>query len=263
MPEASPVIRVENVTKVFSRQRKQISLRHEAGAALRQLLRRSGAASQHEPFYALRDISFEVDAGESVALIGRNGSGKSTLLRVMARIMRPTSGRVTVEGRFTALIGLGAGFIPTMTGRENVYLNAAIHGVPPQETDAIIEDIIAFADLGDFMDSPVKDYSSGMNARLGFSVAVHILPEIIFLDEVLAVGDASFQNKCIQRIQTMKEEGKTIIFVSHSANAVRTLCERALWLDRGRLRMDDSAESVLTAYEESYGKANRPKFDSL
>lgn len=263
MPEANPIIRVESVSKVFARQHKQISLRHEAGAALRQLLRRAGTAPQQEPFYALRDVSFEICAGESVALIGRNGSGKSTLLRVMARIMRPTSGRVTVEGRFTALIGLGAGFIPTMTGRENVYLNAAIHGVPPQETDAIIEDIIAFADIGDFIDSPVKDYSSGMNSRLGFSVAVHILPEIIFLDEVLAVGDAIFQEKCVQRIMQMKQEGKTIIFVSHSAQAVRNLCERALWLDRGILRMDDTAENVLAAYEKSYGKGKRPKFDSL
>ncbi len=252
MPESGPIIRVEHISKMFMLHHRQISLRHEAKAALLSLLRR-GKTTTPPPFYALQKVSFNIHAGESVALMGRNGSGKTTLLRVMTRIMRPTTGHVTVQGRFTALIGLGAGFIPTMSGRENIYLNAAIHGVPPKETDKIIDDIIAFADIGKFIDSPVKDYSSGMNSRLGFSVAVHILPEIIFLDEVLAVGDMAFQQKCIQRILKMKSEGKTIVFVSHAPEAVRLVCERAIWLDEGRLVMDAPVEEVLTAYQQKYG----------
>ena len=250
MPE--PVIEVNHVSKIFHRQMKQISLRQEARSFITGLLNR-GAAEQAQPFYALRDVSFTVQRGESVALVGRNGSGKTTLIRLMTRIMRPTTGQITVRGRYSAIIGLGAGFLPYMTGRENIYLNAAFYGVTPRETDERLDEIIAFADIGDFIDAPVKDYSSGMSSRLGFSVAVHILPEIIFLDEVLAVGDAAFQEKCIARILSMKAQGKTIIFVSHSVGSVRLLCERALWIDRGQVLMDDRTEVVVEAYRARYG----------
>ncbi|MBZ0296777.1 MAG: ABC transporter ATP-binding protein [Anaerolineae bacterium] len=257
MPE--PAIEVHNVSKVFRKHLKQISLRQEARSLIGGLLRPNSDSRQEEPFYALRDVSFTVQRGEAVALVGRNGSGKTTLIRLMTRIMRPTAGLITVRGRYSALIGLGAGFLPTMTGRENIYLNAAIHGVPPQQTDTLLEKIIAFADIGDFIDIPVKDYSSGMGARLGFSVAIHILPETIFLDEVLAVGDAAFQAKCLERILEMKNSGKTIIFVSHSAGAVTMLCERAIWLDKGRVEMDSDSETVIEAYSERYG--GRQAFD--
>jgi lipopolysaccharide transport system ATP-binding protein len=259
MPETDVIIRVENISKRFRMAARQISLRHEAQSLARALLRWAAddTASQ---FYALREVSFSVRRGEAVALVGRNGSGKTTLLRIMTRIMRPTEGRVLIEGRYSALIGLGAGFIPTMTGRENIFLNAAFHGTPPSHTQVMLDDIIAFADIGDFIDMPVKDYSSGMRARLGFSVAVHVLPQIIFLDEVLAVGDAAFQLKCIERILQMKNEGSTIIFVSHSAQAVRSLCDRALWLDKGVLVQDGPVGEVMAAYTEKYGagRAARP-----
>ncbi len=252
MPEAEPIIRVEHISKQFRLDRNQVSLRHEAQKLFTGLLRRDNQ-DQTQPFRALDDVSFDIHAGESVALVGRNGSGKTTLLRIMTRIMRPSSGQVQITGRYTALIGLGAGFLPKMTGRQNIYLNAAIHGIEPRQTDELLETIIDFADLGQFVDIPVKDYSSGMKARLGFSVAVHILPDIIFLDEVLAVGDAAFQQKCVERILLMRQQGKTLIFVSHSASAVKLVCERAIWLDHGQLAMDGPTDTVLNAYQARYG----------
>jgi lipopolysaccharide transport system ATP-binding protein len=248
-----PIIRVENVSKIFTLNRKQVSLRHEATTLVKQMLSR-----RHDPdtnrFYALRDINFEIYPGETVAIIGRNGSGKSTLLRVMTNILRPTTGSVHIVGRYVALISLGTGFIPTLTGRENIYLNAAMYGLKRAEIDALVDDIIAFADIGAFIDVPVKDYSSGMNARLGFSVAAHILPDIIMLDEVLSVGDAAFVKKCLTHIDKLRSEGRTIIFISHSESAVRNLCERAIWLDGGEMRMDDDTETVLEAYEAHYSR---------
>jgi ABC-type polysaccharide/polyol phosphate transport system ATPase subunit len=246
-----PVIIVDNISKAFPLMGRQISLRHEAVSMVKRLVRGKRGAADNR-FYALKDISFTVNEGESLAIVGRNGSGKSTLLRVMARIMRPTTGYTEVRGHFTALIGLGAGFIPTMTGRENIFLNAAIHGVPPDDIEARMEDIIAFADIGEFIDQPVKNYSSGMNARLGFSVAIHILPEIIFLDEVLAVGDAAFKKKCMDRIMSLRQERKTIVFVSHAESAVRRLCDRAIWLHHGEMLMDDTVPIVLKAYKAHF-----------
>ncbi len=262
MPDHAPVIRVENVSKQFRLDHSVVSLRHETQKIIAGFFRRPADPALPRHFQALADVSFTIQAGESVALIGPNGSGKTTLLRIMTRIMRPSSGQVQINGRYTALIGLGAGFLPTMTGRQNIYLNAAIHGVTPAHTDDLLAAIIAFADLGPFVDMPVKDYSSGMKARLGFSVAVHILPDIIFLDEVLAVGDAAFQEKCIERILGMRQQGKTIVFVSHSASAVRLVCERAIWLDKGVLRLDGSADTVLNAYNEAYGGSRQPDTSS-
>jgi lipopolysaccharide transport system ATP-binding protein len=247
-----PIIQVEDVSKTFPLRVRQISLRQEAGAVMKKWLNRKQPPGPVETFYALKNVSFTVHRGETIAIIGRNGSGKSTLLRVITRIMRPTSGYASVEGRFAALIGLGAGFIPTMTGRENIYLNAAMHGIKKREIEARLESIIEFADLGVFIDQLIKDYSTGMIARLGFSIAIHILPDTIFLDEVLSVGDAAFQEKCMDRIFQLKEERKTIVFVSHSASAIRLLCERALWLDQGKLVMDGPTNEVLNAYEARF-----------
>jgi len=247
-PATPPVIVAEHVSKAYHRRARRVSLRHEAARLLGQGLGRDG--EETDRLWALRDVSFTIRAGEAVALVGRNGSGKTTLLRVLCNVTRPTEGHAEVHGRYATLIALGAGFNMDLTGRENIYLNAAIQGVGPKQTAGLVDDIVAFSELQEFLDTPVKRYSSGMIARLGFSIAVHILPEIIFIDEVLAVGDAEFQERCLARIREMKAEGRTLMFVSHAPETVRQLCERAIWLHRGHLKMDGPTDNVLRAYDE-------------
>src|SRR5438552_13240682 len=184
-----------------------------------------------EDFWALRDVSFDVAEGEFFALIGQNGSGKSTLLKVIAGILRPSEGVVRQRGRIAGLLELGAGFHPELTGRENVYLNAAFLGLSRRETDKVYDDIVAFAELADFMDNQVKFYSSGMLVRLGFAVAVHVDPAILLVDEVLAVGDEAFQHKCLDRVRRFQRDGRTIIFVTHAVDLVRPHSSRAAMLD--------------------------------
>jgi ABC-2 type transport system ATP-binding protein len=191
--------------------------------------------SRAEDFWALKDVAFEVREGESLGLIGHNGSGKTTLLKVVAGILRPTEGIVRTRGRMAALLELGAGFHPELTGRENVYLNASFLGLTRRDTDAVYEDIVAFAEIEDFMDNQVKFYSSGMLVRLGFAVAVHVDPEILLVDEVLAVGDESFQAKCLNRIRSFQAEGRTIVLVTQALDTVRQVCDRAVMLDHGEL----------------------------
>lgn len=249
--ECVPIITIDHVYKRYARRESRPSLRHEAATALRRLLNRGGERLESHLFWALEDVHFSIQPGECVAIVGRNGSGKTTLLRLIAGIMPPTQGTVSIRGRFAALLGLGAGFLPDLSGRKNIYLNAAIHGVPPRQTDEIIEAIIEFAEIRPFIDSPVKHYSSGMIARLGFSVAVHILPDVVLLDEVLAVGDAAFQEKCLARVAQLKADGHTILFVSHEAESVRALCERSIWLHEGRIQHDGATENVLSAYERA------------
>lgn len=250
LEERPPVIVADHVYKRYRRQTHQISLRHEAQRLLLRTLRRQEPAAE-EPFWALQDVTFTVRAGESVALVGRNGAGKTTLFRVLCGITHPSQGHAMVHGRFATLIALGAGFNYERTGRENIYLNAAIQGVQPRDVKARIDEIIAFAELGEFIDVPVKRFSSGMVARLGFSIAAHIFPDIVFIDEVLAVGDTAFQKKCIDRIMTMKAEGRTLMFVSHAAETVRQLCERAVWLHHGQVQMDGPAADVIAQYEDA------------
>jgi len=254
-----PVIVVSNVSKAYRPQTRQISLRHEASKLIQQPFRRSGGEPEHQ-FWALRHVSFDVCPGESLALVGRNGSGKTTLLRILSGITRPTEGSAVVDGRFATLIGTGAGFNMERTGRENIYLNAAIQGVSPRRVKTYVGDIIEFAELGEFIDAPVKRYSSGMVTRLGFSIAVHIFPDIIFIDEVLAVGDAAFQEKCVDRILAMKSQGRTLLFVSHSPDAVQMLCSRAIWLHHGEMQVDGPTDVVLDAYNAMLheGNSNAP-----
>ena len=204
--------------------------------------------SFHRDFWAVRDISFEISRGEMFCIIGENGSGKSTILQMVAGILHPTSGEVSVRGRVAALLELGSGFNPEFTGRDNVYVNAAILGLSNREIAAKFEQIEAFAEIGDFIDQPVKTYSSGMAVRLAFSVAIHVDPEILLVDEALAVGDIYFHQRCMRKVHELREKGVTILFVSHSMGDVKSLGDRALWLENGRIRDLGNTERVVTQY---------------
>ena len=201
-------------------------------------------------FWALRDASFSIGRGETVAIIGRNGSGKSTLLQMICGTVSPTSGTVSTNGRVAALLELGAGFNTEFTGRENVLLNASILGFPQDAMEERMADVLAFSELGDFLDQPVKTYSSGMYARLAFSIAIHVDPEILVVDEALAVGDARFVAKCMRRIKSIQDMGATILFVSHDVGSVRTLCQRAIWLDKGGIVDDGDVFPITGKYME-------------
>lgn len=216
---------------------------------LLQMLQR-GKKKYFREFWALHDVSFSVKRGETVGIIGRNGSGKSTLLQMICGTVAPTTGSVRTYGRVAALLELGAGFNVEFTGRENVMLNAAILGFSAQEMQVRMADVLAFSELGDFLDQPVKTYSSGMYARLAFSIAIHVDPDILIVDEALSVGDARFVAKCMRRIKEIKEQGTTILFVSHDVGSIRTLCERVVWLDKGRLVEQGDVFPVTGRYME-------------
>jgi lipopolysaccharide transport system ATP-binding protein len=216
-------------------------------APLRERFRRWAHESFKE-FYALRDVSFTVQKGESLGVIGRNGSGKSTLLQIVAGTLRPTNGAVTLVGRVAALLELGSGFNPEFTGRENVYMNGAVLGLSRSEIDQRFADIEAFAGIGEFIDQPVKTYSSGMVVRLAFSVAARVSPDVLIVDEALSVGDAAFQQKCLTFIEAARRRGTTILFVSHDIHMVRTYCTRAIYLQAGRIVMDGGTEPATEAY---------------
>ncbi len=218
---------------------------------------RRNRSSTHE-IWALRDVSFEVDPGEALALVGRNGSGKTTLLRVLSGIFKPTSGRIAVAGRVGSLLELGAGFHQDFTGRENVYLNGSIHGLSRATIRQAMDEIVAFAELEQFIDNPVRTYSSGMYMRLGFSVAAHIQADVLLLDEVFAVGDEAFQRKCFGKINEFKNRGGTIVFVSHDAEAVERLCDRAVLLRQGSVEFDGQTLDALTEYRRLLAGDQRP-----
>src|SRR5438552_2159457 len=201
----------------------------------RRLVKTKNPEACETELWALRDVSFEVQQGEVVGIIGRNGAGKSTLLKVLSRITEPTSGRITIRGRVGSLLEVGTGFHPELTGRENLFLNGAILGMRRTEIIRKFDEIVAFAEIDKFIDTPVKHYSSGMYMRLAFSVAAHLQPEILLVDEVLAVGDAEFQKKCIGKMGEIAKEGRTVLFVSHNMNAIESLCDRALLLKHGQV----------------------------
>ena len=213
------------------------------------------ARTKRSDLWALRGVDLAVDAGESIGVIGRNGSGKSTLLRVVAGVTAPTEGRVAVAGRLAPLISVGVGFHQELTGRENVYVNATVLGLTRADIDARLDDIVAFSEIGDFLDTPVKFYSSGMLVRLGFSVAIAAEPDVLLVDEVLAVGDFAFQIKCYERMQQIKQAGTTIVVVSHNLNAVRQLCPRAVLVHDGTLRHDGRTEDAIALYHDLLGEA--------
>jgi len=240
-----PAIEIANVWK-------QYQIQTQRPHTLKEMLlqRFRSPASRPEPFWALQDVSFDIEQGETFAVIGDNGSGKSTLLKLITGITKPTRGHVGVNGRISALLELGAGFHPDFTGRENVFLNGAILGLKRREIEKYFDSIVAFSELEPFIDAPVKTYSSGMYMRLAFSIAIHIDPDILVVDEILAVGDAAFQQKCMDQIHRFKHQGKTIVFVSHSLPAVRDLCQRAAWINRGQLLALGSTEAVLDHYTQ-------------
>lgn len=235
----------KNVGKLYILQRQKSYLVRDA---MRKVLRRQ---TRRREFWALQDVSFQIKKGQSVAFMGGNGAGKSTLLGLVAGTVFPTQGSVRVNGRIGALLELGAGFHPDMTGRENVYLNASLLGMQREEVDDRYEKIVEFSELQDFIDAPLRTYSSGMRVRLGFSVAIHIDPQILIMDEVLAVGDQHFQAKCIRQIKAFREEGKTLLFVSHSPGAVKDICERVIWLDHGKVRADGPTGVIGPEYEQA------------
>jgi ABC-type polysaccharide/polyol phosphate transport system ATPase subunit len=200
----------------------------------------------------LKDISFEVQKGETFGIIGRNGSGKSTLLKLLSKIMDPTSGSIHLNGRVSSLIELGAGFHPEMSGRENIFINAAIHGLSPKEVKSKLQKIIDFSELWDYIDEPIRVYSSGMYMRLAFSIAINIDADILLIDEILAVGDAEFQKKCFEKINELRKEGVTIVLVSHSMEQIMESCNRAIWIDDGIIKSSGDPVSVCQAYYSSF-----------
>jgi len=221
------------------------------GAPLRRLKRLGGGASSEATiFWALNDVSFNVGVGDVVGIIGPNGAGKSTLLKILSRITPPTKGYIELDGRVSSLLEVGTGFHPELTGRENVFLNGAILGMLRDEIRRKFDAIVAFAELEQFIDTPVKHYSSGMYVRLAFSVAAHLEPEILIIDEVLSVGDLHFRNRCLGRMRDMRDEGRTVLFVSHDLTSVRQLCNRAILLTSGRVGMEGTPDDVTRAYEQ-------------
>jgi homopolymeric O-antigen transport system ATP-binding protein len=246
-------IEVENLSKLYriSHLAKQKTVRDAVHHGMRLVWRRLRWKSRpnREEFWALRDLSFQVKRGEVVGIIGRNGAGKSTLLKVLSRITEPTTGRITIRGRIASLLEVGTGFHPELSGRDNIYLNGAIHGLTRAEINAKFDQIVEFAEVTRFLDTPVKRYSSGMYVRLAFAVAAHLEPDILVVDEVLAVGDATFQKKCLGKIREVSsKEGRTVLFVSHNLSSVRQLCSRSMLLEQGRLEFDGLPAAAIAAY---------------
>lgn len=248
-----PVIQFEHVSKEYQ-------LGRERPRSLQEIFVQRRVRSERQTFWALRDASFTVAAGDQVALIGANGSGKSTLLKLMSRVIEPSGGRVVTRGRVAGLLELGTGFHPDLTGRENIRLNGSILGVPRQAIQRELDAIIDFADIGPFIDVQVKHYSSGMVVRLGFAITTLLQPDILLIDEVLAVGDQSFQRKCMDRLTDLQAAGVTLVFVSHSLEQVTRLCRRAIWLDHGVVRADGDAEEVAGIYLDEQAPAQWRRF---
>jgi len=238
-----PAIEVRSISKQFK-------LYHEHYTSLKERVINYGRIP-YEPFMALEDVDFDVETGSTVGILGHNGCGKSTLLKCVAGILQPTRGEIVTRGRVAALLELGAGFNHELTGRENVYMNASILGLSKKDTELIFDDIVAFSELERFIDMQVRHYSSGMYVRLGFAVAVNVEPDILLVDEVLSVGDEAFQRKCIERVKKFQDEGRTILFVTHAADLVRRICDRAIVLDHGKMVVDAPPGEAVRVFRES------------
>lgn len=247
---ATPPVVFEGVWKKFRRGERHDSLRDGIPAFLRGRFQKPAAPGRLDvdEFWAVRDVSFHVEPGAALGIIGMNGAGKSTTLKLLTKILRPTQGACGVTGRIGALIEVAAGFHPDLTGRENVYLQAAIMGMKRDEVVRLFDDIVSFAGIGAFIDTPIKRYSSGMNARLGFAIAAHLEPDVLVIDEVLSVGDAIFQGRCLERIRALKAAGVALVFVSHNLPAVESLCDRALWLHDGTARFLGQPREAVRLY---------------
>ncbi len=243
---SAPVLQLSDVSVLYRVPRERVSGIKEF--AIRWLQRKV----QYEEFWALQGVSFEVQRGEVFGVVGQNGSGKSTMLKVMARVLHPSRGRIVVRGRIFPLLELGAGFHSELTGRENVYLNNALLGHTRKETDRLFQSIVDFAEISDFIDAPIRTYSTGMIARLGFSVATCVQPDILLVDEVLSVGDTRFQEKCLARMQAYREQGTTIVIVSHNLATIENFCQRAVWLDHGHARALGNVAEVVRQYTASW-----------
>lgn len=248
-----PVIKVENLGKKF-----KLGERETVAPTLREAFKNSlrktaqtlftGGGARRETVWALRDVSFDVQPGEVVGVVGKNGAGKSTLLKILARITRPTSGMADLYGHTGTLLGVGTGFHPDLTGRENIYLNGAILGMNRSEIARKFDEIVAFAEVENFLDTPAKRYSSGMYLRLGFAIAAHLEPDILLLDEVLRLADVAFQKRCLQKVKDASAEGTTVLFVSHNLDSIRELSDRAIHIHAGRLEDDGPTAAVLSNY---------------
>ena len=238
-------IKVENMNKDFI-------IYGDKANTLKERVVRLGK-SKKEVREVLKNINLTINKGESVALIGVNGSGKSTLLKLMTKIIYPTSGKIFINGKLTSLLELGAGFHQDFSGRENIYFNASIFGLSKEEIDKRVNDIIEFSELGEYIDNPIRTYSSGMYMRLAFSVAINVDADILLIDEILAVGDQHFQDKCLNKMLELKKQGKTMVFVSHSVSSVKFLCDRAVWLNNGKVQMDGKTSEVLEKYSKECG----------
>jgi lipopolysaccharide transport system ATP-binding protein len=264
----TPAIAVEGVGKKYlithEQRERYVALREVIARGAKNMVKalfRLGERRQksREEFWALQDVSFEVPPGQSVGIIGRNGAGKSTLLKILSRITEPTTGRAVIRGRLSSLLEVGTGFHPELTGRENVFLNGAILGMGKAEIERKFDDIIAFAGVEKFLDTPVKHYSSGMHVRLAFSVSAHLEPDILVVDEVLSVGDLDFQKRCFGKMESAAKDGRTVVCVSHDLSAIHRLCSRTILLQQGRVLMDGDTDSVIRTYV-SQGRADQPVF---
>lgn len=254
MSTMEPIISVQGLSKCYRVKQNAPGGSAAPGWLRRQMGRLRGVPDQPDEamrFWALRDVTFDLARGERLGIIGRNGAGKSTLLKIISRLVYPTAGEVRIRGRVTALLEVGTGMNENLTGRENIYLNASLHGMQRAQVNAQLDEIIDFSGLGDFIDEPVKSYSSGMRSRLGFSVAAHLDPDILLLDEVLAVGDIAFAQKCLRKVEGLTAGGRTVIFVSHSISDVVRFCDRGLWLEHGRGMMIGPVREVAESYAAS------------
>lgn len=253
---SQPALQVSRLSKRYrlGEYSADTQLRDAIMRAIGKLLRRERKPEQ--VVWALNEVSFDVRAGEVLGIIGRNGAGKSTLLKLLSRITYPTSGTVRVRGRVASLLEVGTGFHEELTGRENIYLNGSILGMKKQEIDARLDEIVDFSGVSQFIDTPIKRYSSGMRLRLGFAVAAHLSPDILLVDEVLAVGDADFQKKCLDTMDDLRSSGRTVLFVSHNMAAVEGLCSRCIWIEEGRLRADGDARSIVSDYMQTFARAS-------